>query len=191
MTTGISVPVAPFPGFIATAPPIDPGVVCSRLPSWWGGNLDLKWLTAGSSVFLPVSRPGAMVYLGDPHAAQGHGEVNGTAVEQSASFRLEARIHRGLAPRAPIVLTPSAVVCTGIAADTRSAMQIALMSAIELAVGWTDGELDTAAAYALCSIAADAGVAEVVNGADVAFVSLPLEVIGHKPDQHQSREHVA
>jgi acetamidase/formamidase len=174
---GISVPVAPFPGFIGTAPPESAGRVGSRVPGNWGGNLDVRWLTAGSSIVLPVARPGGLLYVGDPHAAQGHGEVNGTAVEHSATFVLEARIHRGLAPTAPIVLTPDAVVCLGVAEDPRAALRAALLSAIDLLRGWSDGEIGEADAYALCSIAADAGFAEVVNGADVAYVAIPRDVL--------------
>lgn len=174
---GVSVPVAPFPGFIGTAQPESYGRVGSRRPGTWGGNLDVRWLTAGSSIVLPVARPGALLYVGDPHAAQGHGEVNGTAVEHSASFILEARIHQGLAPTTPIVLTPDAVVCLGIAEDPRTALRAALLSAIDLVRGWSGNQMDEADAYALCSIAADAGLAEVVNGADVAYVAIPRDVL--------------
>jgi acetamidase/formamidase len=60
-----------------------PGVRRSGPPGRFGGNLDLKHLTAGTSVFLPVFHPGARFYVGDPHGAQGDGEVSGTAIEQS------------------------------------------------------------------------------------------------------------
>lgn len=174
---GITVPVAPFPGFIGTGPAASTGTTGTRVPSNWGGNLDLRWLRPGASILLPVARPEAMLYIGDPHSAQGHGEVNGTAVEHSASFLIEARIIERAAPDAPIVLTSEAVTCLGIASDPKEALRSALRNAIELIGGWTDGRLDTADAYALCSIAADVGLAEVVNGADVAYVSIPRDVL--------------
>jgi len=176
VSPGVSAPVAPFPGFIATAPAASDGMVGTRVPGRWGGNLDLRLLVAGSSIVLPVARPGALLYVGDPHAAQGHGEVNGTALEQSASFVLEARLYHGLAPTAPVVLTPESIVCLGINRSPRKALKQALGNTINFLLGWSHGVIDVPTAYALCSIAADAGVAEVVNGADVAYVSVPRDV---------------
>ena len=74
------------------------GVQSSRPPGAYGGNLDIKLLTAGSSLYLPVSRAGALFYAGDPHGVQGDGEVSGTALEQSLTgvfrFVLAATSHR-------------------------------------------------------------------------------------------------
>jgi len=173
----ISVPIAPFPGFVGLAPHPDAGPVGSRTPGAWGGNLDLRLLTAGSSIILPVSRPGGQLYLGDPHSAQGHGEVNGTAVEHSATFVISTELHKGRSVRSPLVLTPSHIILTAVGQDAQSALKDALRTAIDFICGWTDGALDRGDAYALCSIAADVGLAEVVNGADVAYVSIPRDVL--------------
>lgn len=174
---GITVPVAPFPGFIATAPASTTGTIGTRIPGPSGGNLDLRMLTAGSSLVLPVHRKGALLWIGDPHAAQGHGEVNGTAVEQSARFEIRISRLPGAAPSSPVIVTHDALVATGIDADHGEALRRALRNAIDLIRGWTNDDLSTADAYALCSIAADLGLAEVVNEAVVAFVSIPLDVL--------------
>ena len=85
----IQVPLAPFMGVMAVAPdPVvgepgvaQPGIQSSRPPGAFGGNLDVKDLTAGTTLYLPVFHPGALFYVGDPHSAQGDGEVSGTAIE--------------------------------------------------------------------------------------------------------------
>jgi acetamidase/formamidase len=178
---GLSIPVAPFPGFVATTPPEVVGAVGTRVPGPWGGNLDLRILTAGSSLILPVNRAGALLWIGDPHAVQGHGEVNGTAVEQSARFEVRVTRLPGAAPSCPVAMTDGALVATGIAVDPAEALRDALRNAIDLLLGWTRGRLSRADAYALCSIAGDLGLAEVVNGAAVAYLALPLDVITDGP----------
>ena len=79
----IEVPLAPFMGIMAVAPPRDVLMVSSRPPSRWGGNMDFNKLTAGSTLYLPVFNPGAQFFTGDSHAVQGDGEINGTAIEAS------------------------------------------------------------------------------------------------------------
>ncbi len=175
-TGGLHLPSAPFPGIVAVAPPPEAGFVSSRPPGRWGGNLDLKRLTAGARLFLPVLQPGAGLYLGDPHGTQGDGEVNGTAIEQSSSYTLEVVLHPGLAPTWPVVLTPDRILCTGIATDLDRAVEHAVRALVELLVGWTEA-LSPADAYALCSLAGDVGVAEVVNQTCVATASFPLSIL--------------
>lgn len=173
---GISLPSAPFPGIVAVTPPADAGFVSSRPPGRWGGNLDLKGLTPGAQLFLPVLQAGAGLYLGDPHGAQGDGEVNGTAIEQSSSYTIEVRLHPGLAPTWPIVLTEHLITCTGIDVDLDRAVEDAVRALVDLVVGWT-GTLSPGDAYALCSLAADVGVAEAVNHTRVATASLPTSML--------------
>ena len=101
LSDDIHVPLAPFMGIMAVAPdrPMvgQPGVTVSgvqgsRPPGPFGGNMDVKDLTAGTTLYLPVFHPGARFYVGDPHSAQGDGEVSGTAIEQSLTgvFRFTA-----------------------------------------------------------------------------------------------------
>src|SRR5439155_13639900 len=76
----VSLPYRPFPGTIGVAP-AEPGEHPILPPSGWGGNLDTKHLVVGSTLYLPVGVEGALFSLGDTHAAQGDGEVCGTAIE--------------------------------------------------------------------------------------------------------------
>src|SRR5215468_7703988 len=87
------VPTAPFFGQLAVAPPREWGRLDSRPPLRHGGNMDNKDLRPGTRLFLPVAVDGALFSAGDGHAAQGHGEINQTAIETSLDgrFRLTAR----------------------------------------------------------------------------------------------------
>ena len=108
----IHVPLAPFMGIMAVAPERPmveqpgvtvPGVQSSRPPGPFGGNMDLKDLTAGATLYLPIFHAGARFYVGDPHSAQGDGEVSGTAIEQSLTGIFRFTVHKGtmiVAPRA-------------------------------------------------------------------------------------------
>src|SRR5262245_57725413 len=89
---GIELPLSPFLGIMAVAPPPDLIIVSSGPPGKWAGNLDLKVLGVGSTLYIPVFNDGALFYTGDPHAVQGDGEVDGGALEQS----LTATLHRSL-----------------------------------------------------------------------------------------------
>jgi hypothetical protein len=76
-------PLAPFSGSIGVAPPPLARRTSSRPPGWNGGNLDNKDLVAGSTLFLPVHVPGALLSIGDGHGRQGDGEATGTALQTS------------------------------------------------------------------------------------------------------------
>jgi acetamidase/formamidase len=116
-SSDIQVPLAPFMGIMAVAPdPVvgEPGVTVagvqsSRPPGAFGGNMDVKDLKAGATLYLPVFHPGALFYTGDPHGAQGDGEVSGTAIEQSLAGVFRFIVHKGVeisGPRAETSTVP-------------------------------------------------------------------------------------
>lgn len=78
---GIEIPIKPFMGVMAVSPPPQTGRVSSIPPGYYGGNLDLKHLVKGTTLYLPVSTQGALFTTGDCHAAQGTGEISGVAIE--------------------------------------------------------------------------------------------------------------
>src|SRR5882762_1267135 len=90
---GIEIPLAPFFGSIGVAPPEVTGRISSAPPWMHGGNMDNKELVAGTTLFLPVHAPGALLLVGDGHAGQGNGEVDITAMETSlvGTFQLTVR----------------------------------------------------------------------------------------------------
>jgi acetamidase/formamidase len=165
-----TIPVEPFPGTVGVAPAA-PGPHSVIPPRNVGGNLDVRHLRAGSTLWLPVEVEGALLSLGDTHAAQGDGEVCGTAIE--SPMRVEARVglDKGWAPPAPRYETAGparqavdgdgALVTTGVGPDLLEGARDATRAMIEL-LGSRVG-LDPASAYMLCSVAADLSISEVVD----------------------------
>ncbi len=184
LVPGVEIPLAPFLGIMGVAPP-DDGPHSSVPPGPFGGNLDLCDLQVGTSLFLPVFRPGAGFYAGDAHAAQGDGEVNQTAIETSmeiAHLRLTTRTQAGwpfLAdlPALPWVETPTHLVTIGLHEDLDQAVRSAVDSLVtHVSVRFGLEPID---AYALASLAADVEVTQAVNGvkgahARLAWAHLPL-----------------
>jgi acetamidase/formamidase len=90
---GIRIPLRPHFGVIAVAPR-EADFVDSIPPSYFGGNLDNWRLGKGAAIYLPVSVPGALLSVGDPHAAQGDGELSGTAIECSMTGTFQVILHK-------------------------------------------------------------------------------------------------
>ncbi|MDE0081323.1 MAG: acetamidase/formamidase family protein [Gammaproteobacteria bacterium] len=179
-SAGIQVPLAPFMGILAVAPagPVVgepgvtvPGVQASRPPGPFGGNLDVKDLVAGTRLFLPVFHPGALFYTGDPHSAQGDGEVSGTAIEQSLTGVFRFVLHKGESIQGPRAESDTHYLLMGIDLDLDRAMRNATRAVVEFLVDEKD--LTPAEALSLASIAVDFHVAEVVD--------LTQVVVGHIP----------
>jgi acetamidase/formamidase len=177
---GIRIPFKPFAGITGVAPPADAGFVSANPPNRWGGNLDIKDLTAGSTLFLPVFRPGAQFYIGDTHGAQGHGEIDQTAIEHSMSFTAQFTVRKGASLVYPQAELPDHMVTTGINADLDVALQIAATEAINYLRQVTKGALTPADAYALCSVAVDFVIAEAVDGNKLVAAYIPKSLLPKK-----------
>ena len=167
---GISLPYEPFPGTIGVALP-EPGQHSIVPPSDWGGNMDIKHLRAGSTLFLPVGVEGALFSVGDTHAAMGDAEVCGTAVETAMDISVRLTVRRDMrldAPQSHVpagelarTQTSSYHVCTGVAPDLLDASRRAVRAMIDH-LGGRYG-LDRQEAYALVSVACDLRIHEVVD----------------------------
>jgi acetamidase/formamidase len=161
-------PIDPFLGIMGVATP-GPERLHSVPPGPHGGNLDIRLLTAGSRLHLPVLVPGALAYVGDPHFAQGDGEVALTAVEGSltATVRFDL-VPAGDAARrfgvlsGPLVETDEYWVPVGLDEDLDLAVRHCVRAAIDL-LGVRYG-LDEASAYAYLSAATDVDISQVVDG---------------------------
>ena len=160
-TPGISLPLAPFFGSIGVAPPPLVGRISSRPPGWHGGNLDNKDLVAGSTLYLPVHVPGALLSVGDGHAMQGHGEVTGTALETSLRGTFEIRVRKGQRLRWPRAETPTHYITMGLDEDLDKATQLATREMVEFLVA--ERHLSRDDAYVLSSLAADLHVTQAVD----------------------------
>jgi acetamidase/formamidase len=187
---GIHIPIKPFLGVVGIARE-EEGEFSTIPPYETGGNIDCKHITVGSTLYLPVKVPGALFSCGDGHAAQGDGEVCGTAIEtpMKASIRLTVEKEK-LWVVSPHYLTSTEVMkqaeskgrgekgyyaALGIDADLREASRKALRGLI----AWLVGEkgLKKEEAYILASVAADLKIAEAVDMPHYAVAcSLPLSV---------------
>jgi acetamidase/formamidase len=164
----VSLPLRPFPGTIGVAP-AEPGEHPILPPTRWGGNLDTKHLTAGSTLYLPVGVEGALLSVGDTHAAQGDGEVCGTAIESRMDIVLRVSVRSDLTltapqfslPASPNTDLPSFHVCTGVGPDVIEAARDAVRAMIEHLR--EQYELDREEAYALTSVACDLRIHELVD----------------------------
>ena len=158
----MDVPLRPFFGSIGVAPPLLKGRVSSRAPGHHAGNLDLKELVAGSTLYLPVHVPGALLSIGDGHAAQGDGEVSGTAIETALSGRIRVVLHKDVEIAWPRAETPTHFISIGLHPDLDEAARIATREMIDFLV--TEKGIPRAEAYILSSVAVDLRVTQLVDG---------------------------
>jgi len=180
----VALPYRPFPGTLGVAP-AEPGSHSIVPPSRWGGNMDTKHLNPGTTLYLPVGVEGALFSLGDTHAAQGDGEVCGTAIETAMDVVLRLSLRKDLRVDAPQYDLPAGAV----AGHERSAYHVCtgvgpgLMECARDAVGATItwlGEnrgLEREEAYAVASVACDLRIHEVVDAPNwVVGCFIPLAI---------------
>ena len=165
----------PFFGIIATAPRLDDGRLTSVIPGYFGGNLDCRELVAGSTLYLPVSVPGALVSIGDGHASQGDGEVCLTAVETGLTGRFRMTVIKGGALDFPYAETPTHFITMGVDENLEEAVKHALRRAISRISDHAG--ISEADAYRLCSIAADIRITQLVNVKKGAHVMIPKSAL--------------
>ena len=167
---GIRIPLAPFCGEIGLAPGAA-GALSTIPPYRHGGNMDTKHLTKGAKLFLPVEARGALFSLGDGHAAQGDGEVCGTAIETPIRATVRLTVRKDIQVSEPQFLTSGPLTprtntapyyaTDGIGPDMVEATRNAIRHMIEH-IQRTYG-LSRADAYMLCSVAVDLKLSEVVD----------------------------
>jgi acetamidase/formamidase len=166
----VAVPIEAFPGVMGVALD-EPGAHSTMPPRRSGGNMDIRQLAAGSTLYLPVLVDGALFSVGDAHAAQGDGEVCITAVEMSARVTLRFGLQPGrriAEPRLRTVNPPSGagrrgpwVATTANGPDLYASSQQAIRYLIEHIV--EERGLSREQAYIICSVAADLKISEIVD----------------------------
>jgi acetamidase/formamidase len=167
---GLELPLKPFFGIMAVAPPPAWGPVASPPPRRNGGNMDNKELVAGTTLFLPIHVDGAHFSVGDGHGVQGDGEVCITAIETGLVGTFELHVRDDMRLEWPRAETPTHVITMAFDPDLDDAVVIALRDMIKLICARTG--LSREDAYTLCSLAADLRVTQVVNGAKGIHVML-------------------
>jgi acetamidase/formamidase len=171
---GIRVPLRPFFGNVGVAPAT--GRAGSLQPSFIGGNLDNKWLVAGTKVYLPVQVPGALFETGDGHAAQGDGELCGTAIETNLTGVFRFAVRKGMKLLAPRAETPTHVITMGFNESLDEAARLATREMVDYLS--TERGLSRDDAYLLASVAVDLHVTQAVNGVKGVHAMLPKAIFG-------------
>ena len=180
--SGIRVPLAPFMGVMAVAPTpvlgqpgVDvKGVQSSGPPGAFGGNLDVKHLTSGSRLFLPVFHSGAQFYVGDPHGAQGDGEVSGLAIEQSMVGVFRFVLHKNMRIKGPMAETGTHHLVMGIDVDLNRALRKTTENVVEFLVDRHD--IRPSEAFSIASVAVDFTISEAVDGTQVVTAFVPKSI---------------
>jgi acetamidase/formamidase len=164
------VPLKPFTGTIGVAP-AEPGLHSIVPPRRVGGNMDIRDISAGTVLYLPVECAGALFSVGDTHAAQGDGEVCGTAIESPMDVVITLDLVKGAGLKMPRFTTPGPVtrhldvkgyeVTTGIGPDLMTGAREAVSGMIDFLTS-THG-MPAVEAYMLCSTCGDLRISEIVD----------------------------
>lgn len=171
---GVQVPLRPFFGSIGVAPPEASGRISSAPPWMHAGNLDNKELVAGTTLFIPVHAKGALLLIGDGHAAQGNGEVTITALETSLIGTFQVILRKDMKLRWPRAETETHYISMGIHEDLNEATKMALREMIDFLV--TEKHLSRDDAYMLSSVAADLSITQLVDGNKGVHAMIPKSI---------------
>ena len=157
----LGIPLKPFMGIMGVVPAEVADTVNSVPPGVYGGNVDIKRLGIGSSLYLPVQVPGALFYSGDPHCAQGNGEVALTAIECSLTPTFELVLHKEMTLEQPMGETEDAWIAVGLDEDLDEAMKESVRESLRIVN--SEYELTEQDALLLGSAAIDFEVSQVVD----------------------------
>ena len=173
---GIEIPLSPFMGIMAVAPPPERSPASTKPPAEYGGNLDFRHLVAGATLFLPVFNEGALFYTGDGHATQGDGEVDGASIEISLAPTLQFFVHKDAGKRMkwPRAEDAANYYVMGMDED----LDVALAEAVREAVEFIQQKapVTAAQAYAVCSFSVDFRVGEAVNLVKMIYGAIPKKL---------------
>lgn len=176
---GLEIPLRPFFGVMAVAPPLGWGMISTIPPRRNGGNMDNKELVAGTTLYLPIHADGAMFSVGDGHGAQGDGEVNVNAIETGLIGTFKLSVDNDTHLEWPMAETPTHVITMAFHPSLDEAAVIALRNMIAL-IGKRTG-LSREDAYTLCSLTADLRVTQMVNQYKGIHVMLDKKYLVPKP----------
>jgi len=176
----IEIPVNPFMGIMAVAPSRSLGMISSTPPGACGGNMDVKELCRGATLYLPVFNQGAQFFSGDGHAVQGDGEVDGGAVEISLAPTFQFILHKEKDFKSPMAETPDHFITMGMSVDLNEATRIAVAEAVNFLQ--SEKGLSAADAYALASVSVDLAIAEAVDVVNLVSAKIPKRIFKRNRD---------
>jgi acetamidase/formamidase len=169
---GVEVPLGPFMGVMGLLPPASDGPNRrSGPPGAFAGNLDCKELTAGATLYMPVFHKGGLFFTGDAHAAQGDGEITGTAIETANTAIFQFILHKDKTLRGPRAETATHYITFGLHTDLDDAMQLAVDEMVDFmhdAKGW-----DMFRSMPLASMAVDFRITQIVDGTKGIHAMIP------------------
>lgn len=172
---GSVVPLRPFFGVMGVAPRPSYGRISTIEPREYGGNIDNRELVPGTVLYLPIFVQGGLFSTGDGHACQGDGEVNLTALETALEGDFTFHLHKRRKLPRPRAVTPSHLITMAFDPDLDDAATRAMEDMIDL-LGAVAG-LAANDAYALCSLACDLRITQVVDGNKGVHAMLPFDVL--------------
>jgi acetamidase/formamidase len=178
----IRLELRPFQGTFGVAHPSG-AMVSSVAPGQHAGNIDVKEMTAGSTLFVPVWQPGGLLFTGDSHALQGDGEVNITALETAMEeVRVQVILHKRAGYAWPMIETPTHWLMLGIDESLNEALRIALRNTIDFLAA--KAALSREDAYGLASLAVDFRVSQMVDVNNGIHAMIPKSIFA--PDFRQT-----
>jgi acetamidase/formamidase len=145
-------------------------------PGPFGGNVDNWRFGPGASIYYPVLQPGARFFVGDPHFAQGDGEICGTAIEASLNAKVRLSVVRDVKVETPLLDTGTHLFTHGFGEDLDVAMRMAaeqMLALLQERYGLTADE-----AYSVASVGIDLGVTQVVDGTLGCHASVAKALFG-------------
>jgi acetamidase/formamidase len=170
---GIVVPLAPFPGVIAVAR-AEPGKYDTIPPGRFGGNLDIREMTEGTTLYLPVFVKGALLWTGDSHAGQGNGEINLTAIETAFSeFNLTVDVIKQKPLTWPRIETPKSWITVGYDSDLNKALDILKQETIKFISEYR--HMSPSEAEKVMLKTWNCPIGEVVNEIDGVYCIIPKD----------------
>ena len=156
----VKLPLQPFLGCLGVAP-ADDEARSTIVPEFFGGNMDAPEVRAGTTVYLPVNVAGGLLYLGDGHAAQGEGEIAGTAAEVAMNVRLTVDVIKGRRITTPRMEDENYIMAAGSYRPLEDAMRIASHELIQWIV--EDYGLSALDSYELLSVAMESNISQLVD----------------------------
>src|SRR5580704_212771 len=173
----VKIPLHPFFGCIGVAP-AGGEVRASIVPAEFGGNMDAPEVSVGNTLYLPVNVPGALLYMGDGHAAMGDGEVAGTAIEVSLLARVQVSVIKGRKINWPRFENNDSIMAVGAYRPLDDALRIAFTELVD----WMhqDYGLSNLDAYELLSKVAKIHLDEMVDPNYVVVASIDKKFLPAK-----------
>ncbi len=181
--THYSIPLKPMMGCIAVAPGLTHAPPPTGDSGNWGGNMDFNEIVEGATVYLPVSVPGALLYVGDGHAVQGDGELNGNALETSMDVTFTVDVIPGKRIPGIRVESPTHVMAMGLGGSLEAALREATRNMAELLA--TDYKLTPSEVAQVLGTASEYRVSELADRNAGVVLEINKERLQSLPTQAQ------